>query len=337
MITLRPRTVPLVRFIALLLGLLALSGCSSLAATEFATPFPEEFLPTYVALTLQAENQPAGVQASPTGPSTPEEVPPVEPTPSPSSLPGSDPTVEDIPTDGPAPTPEPDQTPTQAPKPELPPAGVQIINPGPASKVVSPLDVYVNLRPGSRGNVIFELLGEDGRLLVREVRLVNPDRRLGVTAELEFEIPVVAEAGRLVVSSEDTQGRVVVLSSVDLLLLSIGQDDINPGGALPETIIIREPALNSLIQGGTLIVSGIAKPAEGEQLTIELIADDGRRLINPRRVTVASEEENSYSEFSIEVPYSVAETTWVLVTVSESAGRIPGITHLSSVRVLLSP
>jgi len=232
---------------------------------------------------------------------------------------------------------EPDPTITLTPTPDLPPAGVQIMSPGPASKVVSPLEVYVNLRPGSRGNVIFELLGEDGRLLVRKILSVNPDRRLNVSTDLEFEIPVVAEAGRLVVSSEDDSGRVVVLSSVDLLLLSIGLNDVTPGGAKPETLIIREPIVSTLIQGGSLIISGVAKTAGEGQLTIELIADDGRRLINPRLVPLPPDPENSYIEYSIELPYSVEKTTWVLVVVSESSGRIPGITHLSSVRVLLSP
>lgn len=322
-------------FFFLLPSLLFLSGCSSVTATKFATPFPEEFLPTYVALTVQAESQPSVSSTTALPVLHAQELQPLES--SPSATPGSDSSAEMILVSEPTSTPEPDPTKTLTPAPDLPPAGVQIMSPGPASKVVSPLEVYVNLRPGSRGNVIFELLGEDGRLLVRKIISVNPDRRLNVAADLEFEIPVVAEAGRLVVSSEDDSGRVVVLSSVDLLLLSIGQNDITPGGARPETLIIREPTVSTLIQGGTLIISGIAQPAGEGQLTIELIADDGRRLINPRLVPLTPDPESSYTEYSIELPYNVEKTTWVLVVVSESSGRIPGITHLSSVRVLLSP
>jgi hypothetical protein len=41
--------------------------------------------------------------------------------------------------------------------------------------------------------------------------------------------------------------------------------------------------------------------------------------------------------FIAEVPYEVTEPTWVRLILHESASRIPGITQLTSVEILLSP
>jgi hypothetical protein len=192
--------------------------------------------------------------------------------------------------------------------------------------------------PGERGTVIIELFGEDSRLLVRQVLSYTPGNRATIAVELDFEIPVVAEAGRLVISTEDDDNRVSALASVDLILLSLGQAEINPAGDQLETIIIREPSPNMMIQGGSVMVSGLAHPSGDSPLIIELVEADGSPAGPSRMVDVTLLSDNSgYGTFTAEVPYTITRTTRVRLVIYERAGRIPGITHLSSIEVLLTP
>jgi hypothetical protein len=212
------------------------------------------------------------------------------------------------------------------------------------SKVVSPLDIYTFLNTVPDGHYRIELWieplhpGEDARLLLRDLQnfISNPTPRMYINQDLEFEIARVSEFGQLRISTYDVFERPVSIASADLILLSIGGNDLNPPGDLSEKIVINEPTANTLIQGGSVIVSGQVRPASDGYLLIELIAPDGA-IVGYRQVAVIQPEDGGHVPFAIDVPYSVSDPTWVRLVVKESAGRIPGVTHLSSVEVLLSP
>lgn len=183
-----------------------------------------------------------------------------------------------------------------------------------------------------------ELLGEDGRLLMREVRSYDPERQNNLVfgAEINFEISAVAEVGRLQVSLLDEHNRYVAVSSVELILLSIGEPLINPQGDTLEDIVIQSPQEDSLIQGGMLRVSGLARLRSRQPLLVELQSSDGR-IVGSRQVAVEDIPGSSFASFLIDVPYTVSSTTRVRLVVWEPGDLIPGISHLSSVEVILSP
>jgi len=314
-----------------LLGLVA-AGCTVASISNLPTPYPTEFLPTLIALTVNAADQ-----------VTPEKTPSLTATSTLPPAPSRTPTLASSLTPSPTcctavststRTPTPTRTATATP--ELPIADIQFFRPGPASRVVSPLRINAYLWPGAGGKVRVELLGEDGRLLVRKVLAYSPTNRVHVITDLDFEIEAVAEAGRLQVSTEDSSGRIIALASVDLILLSLGDEDLNPPADGNESIVIREPVKNTLIQGGSVVVSGLAIPAGDQPLLVELIATDGR-VVGYRQAALTPVEGTGYTSFTVDVPYSVTSTTWVRLTISETSGRIPGRTHISSIEVLLSP
>jgi hypothetical protein len=211
------------------------------------------------------------------------------------------------------------------------------------SKVVSPLHIIANLRSVPSGSYHVELwieplqAGGDPRLLYRDVqRLIsNPVPWVYIDQELQFEINRVSEFGQLRLSIYDQYDRPVSINSVDLLLLSMGPSSITPESWKTEPIVIREPTPNQLIQGGTMIVSGLVKPNE-DFLLVELVAFDGT-IVGYRQVYVTPAADGSYVPYAVEVPYQVTVATWVRLRISESSTRIPGMEHLSSVEVLLSP
>jgi hypothetical protein len=217
-------------------------------------------------------------------------------------------------------------------------APIQILSPGPASLVTSPFLLRGSVRAGAGGVVRIELLGEDGRLLMREVRdySASVGRQVSLATEIEFGISAVAEVGRIQVSTEDEFGRLVAVGSVDIILLSIGEAEINPAGDLYENIVIESPPPNAVIQGGMVRVTGLARPRSELPLMVEFQTADGK-IVGSRQVAVIPSAESSYGTFAIDVSYSVEAPTRVRLAVWEPGERIPGIVQLSSLEVMLSP
>lgn len=310
-----------------------LAGCSFQAGTSLPTVLPTGYIPTAIALTVQAQ----GIEVLPV------------------DQPGSEASVTPSPTSTiaatPTPTPEP-ATPSPTPilaatwtavaglnvPPVIPYAPIQILSPGPASLVTSPFLLRGSVRAGAGGVVRIELLGEDGRLLMREVRdyRASVGRQVSLATEVEFGISAVAEAGRIQVSTEDEFGRLVAVGSVDIILLSIGEAEINPVGDLYENIVIESPPPNAVIQGGMVRVTGLARPRSELPLMVEMRTADGK-IVGSRQVAVIPSAESSYGTFAIEVSYSVDAPTRVRLAVWEPGERIPGIVQLSSLEVMLSP
>ncbi len=289
-------------------------------------------LPTVIAMTIEAGRSPEATLFSATEPQTQA---PTETEADPSAAATNPPAAETIPTI--PPTPKPPRTPAPTPTPAIPNAAIQILAPGPASKVISPIKVTAYLKPAGKGNIRLELLGEDGRLLARKVVVYYPGTWVHVLENIEFEIPGVAEASRLQISTEDSYGRINALASVNLILLSYGEDDINPSGSLAEPVFIQEPAPQTFIQGGKVQVRGLARPQGPDPLLIEMIGTDGKYIGPSRFVTLGTPGPDGYVPYTAEVPYSVTSATWVLLMVTDRGDRIPGPTHLSSVEILISP
>ena len=234
------------------------------------------------------------------------------------------------------PTRAPSSTPTAAPA--VPPADIEIDAPGALSKVVSPIPVRAMLEPGEKGRVTVELLGEDGRVISRQIVILNPNlgRKVGMVLELPFEISSEVEFSRLVISTQDEFGRTTALASKDLVLLASGQPDFNVVVDLLAPVAIQEPQNNAIIQGDSVVVSGLARPAVTTDYVVELIAQNGK-VISQRIFNVSATDPSTHVPFIIEVPFTLEDPTWVLLLIRERGDRIPGITYLTSMEVLLSP
>jgi hypothetical protein len=349
----RPSTskIPLHIYLAsFTLPFLLLFGCTPTPASPSPNTPVRDYLPTIIALTVEALETsqptaplPANLSLPSATPSPPPsamvaEVPSITPSPDVAVILPDETLIPEV---TPASTEQPKPTPTRTPTstPTLPIPNIQISRPGPASRVVSPIRVSAALIPGAKGSVKMELLGEDSRLLVRKILnyTAAPGARVAAISNLDFEIPGVAETGRLIISTEDTHGRVISLASVDLLLLSIGEEDLNPPGEQYERIIIREPTKNILIQGGLAIIHGLARPQGQEPLLVQMFGTDGKQVGPARLAEIPVESNAEHATFSVDIPYSVTTPTWVRITVSERDFRIAGTIHVSSVEVLLGP
>jgi hypothetical protein len=227
---------------------------------------------------------------------------------------------------------------TNTPAPAIPDARIQIYRLGELSKVISPADVSLRLTCGDGKVVRIELHGEDGRLLARDVRNYKkvPWDAARIGMSLDFEISAAAELGRLVISAEDTFGRLIEVNSMNLILLSQGITELNPPSGFQQRIIIQDPLKNTLIQGGKLIISGRARPETSQPLRVMLVAEDGR-ILGQRLAGVTILVPGDYGTFMAEVPYSVSEVMPALLTVFEEGGTISEISFLTSLKIMLAP
>jgi hypothetical protein len=318
--------------VAVLFAALALTACTLMAPQAPVPHLPDDYLPTAIALTIQAVMP--DLPATPQAPGEASPRPPTpEPTLEPTSLPEAQSPLENPPESLDPPAAEVN-LPVSTPKPAS--AAIQILSPGPASKVTSPIRLNAFLAPGDKGNVRIELLGEDGRLLVRQLLSYGPLARIQVITELDFEISAAGELGRLRITTEDPEGRMVAVASVDLLLISLGQSDITPSADSLDRIIIQDPGPKTLVQGGNLRVSGFIRPSGEASTWVELITAENR-IVGYRQISIPEPQETGHTPFSVDVPYTVSTTTWVRLSVSQRDGRIPGFINLSSLEVLLSP
>lgn len=310
----------------LLLVCLLLSGCAGPATDNL--PRPTDWLPTSVAATLSAlQTSPAG----PAQPATPATVPPT-------GAPAEAGTPTDAPLNNSFPELPPAATLTATPASGAPNAPIQIYRPGDQSKVVSPLHVVAFLKPGEAGKVRVELFGEDGRLLVRQLLTFTsePNAYANLTVDLDFEIAAAAEIGRLVISVEDKAGRLLSLNSVDLILLSVGEEDINPATALYEAIVIQQPGVKSLVQGSSLLVTGSALLRDQDALVVQLV-NAKKGVVGMRLASVTVPGAEGYGTFSVEVPFKVNAATPVRLIVYERGGAISEMIYLTSREILLGP
>jgi hypothetical protein len=319
-----------------------LSACQPSGAV-LPTVIPVDDLPTVIALTVAAgvehtslpnptKTQVPTLLAPDTGATATRTSIPTS-TEKPTITPTRTATVTRTPTPSSTPTVTP--TPTNTPRPEIPLAAIRIQRPAPLSKVISPIEVRAVLAPGAGGIFRVELLGEDGRLLARQV-LTYQGERVNASINLDFEIPGVAETGRLQVFTLDAYGRMIALSSTNIILMSVGNPEYNPAGDLRERIFIQEPSPDDLIVGGVLNIFGKARPNENDTLLVELITQDGA-VVGQRVVAVQPEAGEDYGIFSAEISYRISEPTQVRLVIYEDIDRIPGKTHISTLEITLNP
>jgi hypothetical protein len=231
-------------------------------------------------------------------------------------------------------------TPTITPTPTPPYSVLRISRPGMLSKVISPIRAEVFAMPGDDGRVQIDLMGEDGRYITRQL-LDYPrylGRHIGISPEIPFQINAMGETARLVVSNNDKFGRKIYLTSVDLVLLSMGENVLNPAGMGQEPYLIREPKPNAVVSGGVLKIVGLARPVNDRPILIELINEEGSTVGSKQITADPPGGDLSHTPFEVEIPYSITGITPVRLTLrQESSNRIPGTIALTSMQIILAP
>ncbi len=234
----------------------------------------------------------------------------------------------------------PTNTPTITPTPTPPIVNLRIEKPGLFSKVTSPFRTELRFQVGDDGWVYLRLVGEDGRT-IGEQKLdyrKYPGRIFWNAPYVNFGISGAAETGRLEMSTRDEFGRLQSLSSVDLILLKTGKDELTPPDIYWEPYLVRYPPKDTLFRGGTVLVLGLARPVNDSPVIFDLVDEQGKVVGTSQLVIPAPSGDLSHTPFQVGIPYTVSGPTNVrLVIRQESTGRIPGTVALWSMRLALEP
>lgn len=206
--------------------------------------------------------------------------------------------------------------------------------------MTSPLHVYGSAIPGADGVVYVDLIGEFGEYLSRQA--LRYGTGLGtpvlIQPEIEFSLTGASELARLVVYSLDTANRIIGLTSQDLILLKVGEDQIYTPWTQLEPFEVTLPKPNQDVYGGFVNVIGMACGVNANPLIFELIDEQGRVVGSTEILIDQPIPGYSHAAMNVMVPYQVNERTPVRLTLrQESAGRIPGTVTLWSVPVNVFP
>lgn len=260
-----------------------LVGCTQ-AIDSAPTPLPPDYLPTVVALTGQAAFATAESLTQAAVPTA---------TPEPTFTP--EPTVV-----------LPSPTPTFA-------AGftefaqIHFVSPGPLSSLTSPFVLQTILVAGESEVVQVDLLGEDGRVLYRELKKLtrNPAGTFQ-RFEISFEIRAVSEAGYIRISTKDDFGRIQALNTMPVLLYSVGTTQVNPpGNTIYERVTVEGLKEKAEYTGGEVYLSGRLWPFNDQPVFVDIALQDGRPL-SSRMLAFNGTETQS---FETTLPYKVTEPT----------------------------
>jgi hypothetical protein len=293
----------LTRFFLILASILTLSGCSR-SNDIYPTPIPPEILPTVIVQTAAALNATA-----------------LALTPSPTVTPTATVTL----------TPTVTQTPT--PIPPAPDARLQILAPGPASLLASPLQMHLYLIPGETNLVEVALYSEDERLLARDLtRVVDvPPPGLELFIEIPFEIRL-AQLARLEVILKDKVGRLEALTSLHLTLLPVGLSQINPPDPPFERAAIYSPVAKASVSGGILTVEGAFWPINDKPVILQLEDESG--MVWTRQLSLVGD---TYVPFTTTLPYKVTKPTIARLSIRQADSRFNALAYLYSILVTLNP
>jgi len=291
------------------------TGCQGLSQNSAQTPWPADYLPSVIAMTAGADatSTANALDIAELGNAIPTDTAVIPATEPPYILPAG----------------------TSTPSPEPLPAVIRILAPGPLSRESSPLNLRAYVVTGESGQTRVELLGEDGRLLARKVMRLASRSSEGVyvSIKIPFEIEAAAELGRLQIITEDRSGQIHAQMSVHLLLLSVGNDEINPPGSLVERCFLFEPLPGASISGGMLAIRGEMQPFNAQPVILELLDQYGNSL-GLRGLTFSSVDKQF---FMTTVPYKVSQPTQARLVIRQGDDRIAGLMYLYSQKILLNP
>ncbi len=234
--------------------------------------------------------------------------------------------------------PEVTARPPEDPAAALPPESIMILEPGPGSRLASPLRVVGEADPTFEQSLGVRLILEDGTLLA--VLPAQIQAELGQRGPFEVDVPFSVtqqqQAFLQVFADSARDGGITHLSTIGLILLPSGEATILRREPYPEQIHITSPAAGEVVQGGLMRITGIAVASFEQTLVVKLLDEDGALLVS-KPITLAAEEWGIHAPFEISLDYHISAPQAGRVVVRDPSPAFPGDQHVSSVEIRLEP
>jgi hypothetical protein len=219
-----------------------------------------------------------------------------------------------------------------------PEEAILILEPGPGSRVTSPLRVAGIADTTFEQALVVRLVLDDGSLLALEPTTIQTP--MGTRGPFEVEVPFSLSGERnallQVYSSSPRDGGITHLSSVGLLLAMGGPADIRPALRGPEHLQILQPALIERVSGGIAHVEGFGLASFEGTLLVQVYDVDGNQ-VGSQPITVQAPDMGIPGPFAAEVPYTVSAEGPGRIVVVDPLPAFDGVGHIASVEVTLAP
>jgi hypothetical protein len=219
-----------------------------------------------------------------------------------------------------------------------PDEAIQILEPGPGSRLTSPLQVSGVADPTFEQTLVVRLVLDDGTELAIQPTTIQAE--LGARGPFEAEVTFSLEEPRSallqVYSTSARDGGIVHLASVGLNLLPEGEEALETVQPHPEDIIIHSPSQGETISGGVVHVEGFGLASFEGTLVIYILDADGNE-IGSLPVTVEAPDLGQPGSFSADVTYSLSNAGPGRIMVVDPLPVFDGQGHISSVEVNLTP
>lgn len=232
--------------------------------------------------------------------------------------------------------------PTQEPEaPEIenvPEEAILILEPGPGSRVTSPIRVAGIADPTFEQNLVIRIVSVEGIELALQPTTIAVDLGRRGPFEAQVSISIVEEQNVLIQVYDQSarDGGTIHLASVGVLLAPGGDVDIRPADPHPEDVHIIQPSLGDVISGGMVQVEGFGLASFEGTLVVEVYDATGT-LVGSQALIVNSPEMGIPGPFSADVSYEVGEQGPGRIVVVDPLPVFDGISHIASVEVVLAP
>ena len=227
--------------------------------------------------------------------------------------------------------------PTASAIPE-PEEAVLILEPGPGSRVASPIHIEGMADSTFEQNLVVEILNADGTQLA--VSPVTIQAELGQRGPFAIDIPVQASSEQplfvQVSASSPRDGGITHLASVVVSIVENGQVDIKRMEPRAEQIQILSPAVGQTLKGGVAVVEGYGWASFEQTLVVELYDEQGT-LLTMQPIIVQSPEMGQPGLFRAELAYTINTPGAGRIVVRDPSVAFAGDVHVTSVEVRLEP
>lgn len=213
---------------------------------------------------------------------------------------------------------------------------ILILEPGPASRVTSPVRVSGEADPTFEQSLAVRIITIDGDILVTEPAMIEAElgERGPFAVDVPFTVSEETQAWIQVFATSARDGGITHLSSVGLMLAPDGEEDIVAVTPHPERIAITSPEMGATISGGELLVQGRGLASFEQTLIVELLDEEGR-LITMTPVIVDAPDLGEWGDFEATLTFEVGDPMPARVRVYDPSPAFGGEVHAASVEVQL--
>lgn len=238
-----------------------------------------------------------------------------------------------------SPVPTSEASATEPPRPDRPEEAILILEPGPGSRVVSPVRIAGLADPTLEQHLFVQILADDGTIIAEAPTTIQADQgsRGPFDVEIAFSVSDEQNAFIQVSTSSPRDGGLTHLSSVGVTLAASGPADIRLPDRNPvERIQLFVPPVGGIVRGGVAHVVGFGFASFEATLLIQ-VQDASGAVVGEEPVAVAAPDLGQPGPFSAEVPYRVMREQPGRIVVLDPSASGAGYVHVSSVEVTLRP